>query len=86
MKREFYKGEYIICFYDKTDDELLHMFDNVRQILHFQKKEVTRQNVNQINVELCRALKGDTHFTKFLTGKVMTVHIIKVNRKEMESW
>lgn len=80
--RKFYKGRYFIVFYDKTDEVLEHMFDNVREILKFQKKEITRQNVNLINVELYRALRTKEHITKFLTGEVMRVYIIE--REEID--
>ena len=73
---KLYKGRYFIAFYDKTDQQFLYSFDNVREILQFQGKEVTRQNVNLVNVEIYRALKTDTHFTTFLTGDVMRVYII----------
>lgn len=74
---KLYKGKYFIVFYDKTDSELLYMFDNVREILAFQNKPITRQNVNLVNVELCRALKTETRFTRFLTGEVLKVFIIE---------
>lgn len=74
--RKLYKGKYFIVFYDKTDMNFLYSFDNVREILKFKKKEITRQNVNLINVELYRALKTETHFVTFLTGEVMRVYII----------
>lgn len=80
---KLYKGEYFIVFYDKTDTELLYSFDNVREILKFQGKEITRQNVNLLNVELYRALKSKEHFVRFLTGEVLRVYII--NEKENES-
>lgn len=73
---KLYKGRYFIVFYDKTDEHLLYMFDNVREILKFQNKEITRKNCNLIQVELRRALQTDTHFVRFLTGEVMRVYII----------
>ena len=76
-----YKGSFFIVFYDKTDTNLLYMFDNVREILKFQKKELTRQNINLTNVELYRALRSDTHFTRFLTGEVLRVYIINENEE-----
>lgn len=73
-----YKGEYIIVFYDKTDDYLLYMFDNVRDVLRFMNKPITRNNVTLVNTIIARALKTETHFTRFLTGEVLRVHIINV--------
>lgn len=71
-----YKGKFFIVFYDKTDRYFINMFDNVREILAYINKPITRQNINLINVELYRALKTDTHFTKMLTGEVMRVYAI----------
>lgn len=79
---KFYRGKYFIVFYDKTDSELLYMFNNVREILEFQEKEITRQNINLINVELYRALKSKEHFVRFLTGEVLRVYIIDNNEGE----
>lgn len=78
--RDFYKGKYFIVFYDKNDEQILYTFDNVREILKFQKKEVNDYNWRLINVELYRALKSDEHFVTFLTGEVMRVYII--NKEE----
>lgn len=82
---KFYKGQYFIVFYDKADMNLLYMFDNVRDILKFQKKPLTRVNINLLNVELYRALKSDTHFTRFLTGEVLRVYIINNDEDEDSS-
>ena len=78
MKNKLYKGRYSIVFYDKTDEEHLYSFDNVRQILEFQGRPITRTNINLINVELYRALKSEEHFVRFLTGEIMRVYIIDI--------
>lgn len=83
MKNErLYKEKFFIVFYDKTDTNLLYMFNNVRDILKFQGKEATRRNVNLINVELYRALRSKTHFIRFLTGEMMKVFIIEEGEEE----
>ena len=79
---KLYKGSFFIVFYDKTDEWLQYMFDNVRDILKFMGKPITRQNVMLVNNELYRALKSETHFTRFLTGEVLRVHIIKTKKEE----
>ena len=80
--RQFYKGRFFIVFYDKTGERPLHMFDNVREILKFQHKDITRKNVNYINILLYRALKSDTHFTMMLDGRVMRVYTIPIEEEE----
>lgn len=77
---KYYKGSFFIVFYDKTDEWLLYIFDNVREILQFMRKPLTRQNVNIINNEIYRALKTDTHFTRFLTGEVMRVYVMREDK------
>lgn len=80
--RQFYNGRFFIVFYDKTDEEFLYMFDNVREILQFQKQPITRQNVNLINVQLYRALRSEHHFTRLLTGEVMRVYTINIDKDD----
>ena len=77
--QKLYKGHYFIVFYDKTDEYLMYMFDNARDILKFMGKKITRNNVTEINHRIARALKTDTHFTRFLTGEVLRVYIIDTN-------
>ena len=77
-----YKGKYFIVFYDKTDEHLLYMFNNVKEILEFKRKEINRNNIILVNVELYRALKSEFHFTRFLTGDVMRVYIIEDKEEE----
>ena len=74
---KYYKGSFFIVFYDKTDEYLMYMFDNVREILKFMGRPVTKQNVNIINNELYRALKSGTHLTRFLNNEILRVYIIK---------
>jgi hypothetical protein len=74
--RSLYKGRFFLVFYDKSDENLKYMFDNVRDILKFMGQEVTRLNVNRVNVELYRALSSKEHFCRFLTGEVLRVYMI----------
>lgn len=74
--KKLYKGKYFLAFYDRFDENLEYIFDNVRDILKFIGKEVTRQNVNIINVELYRALSSEEHFCRFLTGELLRVYMI----------
>ena len=80
--RKYYKGRYFIIFYDETDEIPMYIFNNTKEILTFQKKAITNQNVNQVNVEMYRALKTDTHFTRFLTGKLLRVYIIDLKGED----
>ena len=82
MADKFYKNKGFLAFYDEQGENILYMFDNVRQILEFQRKPATKGNVNLLNVELYRALRSDTHNIKFLTGEKMKVYVIDVNEEE----
>lgn len=81
MARAHYKGQYFIVFYDEADEELLYMFDNAREILLYQKKPITKNNINLVNVELYRALKRKDHLTRFLNGEWMKIYIIENNEE-----
>ena len=79
---KYYKGKYFIVFYDSLDNELKYMFDNVREIVRFQGKELTKQNLNLVQVELYRALRSKRHVTRFLTGEILRVYIIDLEEGE----
>ena len=81
--KKLYKDKYFIVFYDKNDERLLYTFDNVKEILNFQKKEINPYNIRLLNIELYRALKSDEHFITFLTGEVMRVYIITDKEEEI---
>lgn len=74
---KYYKGSYFIVFYDSSDEIFRYMFDNAREILEFMGKPITRQNVNIVNNELYRALRTESHITRFLNNEVLRVYIIK---------
>ena len=75
-KLKLFKKRYLIVFYDKTDEVLLYLFDNITERLKYQGKEITQQNINNIKIDLYRALKTKEHFVRFLTGEVMRVYLI----------
>ena len=79
---KYYKNKYFIVFYDKTDENLQYIFNNVKDILKFKNKEINKQNINLLNVELYRALNSEFHFTRCLNGEVMRVYIINVEEDE----
>lgn len=80
---KYYKGSFIIVFYDREDLYIEYTFDNVREILKFIGKPINRTNVNIINNELYRALKSESHLTRFLTGDMMKVYIVKTGRGKL---
>ena len=77
-RHNFYKGKFLIVFYDEEDENLKFMFDNVREILKYQKKEINRKNVNRINIEIYLALRKEGHFTRMLNGERLRVYLINL--------
>lgn len=73
-----YHGRFFLVFYDESDEQLLYIFDNCREILKFQNKEITRENINAINFYLFKALSRENHYCRFLTGKPMRVYLIDI--------
>ena len=82
MTRKYYKGRYNIAFYSKND-ELLYVFNNLREICQFNNLECNRQNLQYLKLLLYKALKRESHSTKIL-GKKMKVFIIDITEDEEE--
>ena len=80
--RKLYKGSSFIVFYDYSDEKIKYIFDNVREILKFQHKECTRQNVNLVNVNIYLALRKQGHLSRFLNGELLRVYIINLEGEE----
>lgn len=72
-----YKKRFLIAFYDEKGENFIEVFANVREILVYQGKEITRQNVNYLNIHLYRALNWYDHRTSILNGKKMTVWLVE---------
>lgn len=77
-KPRYFKGRYMISFYDASDDVLIAMFDNIKEICTYKNKEFNEKNYTLIKVELYRALKRSDHCTWMLNGRLMHVYLIDV--------
>ena len=73
---KYYRGKYLIVFYDNDDETLLYEFDNIYSILDFKQLEHTSQNIKTMQCDLMRALQWREHKTHCLTGKPMYVYIV----------
>lgn len=82
--QRYFKGRYIIVFYDASDEEMLHMFDNIHDICKFRKLEYSPVTYNLIKIELYRALKRPDHRTTMLTGVKMHVYLVDILEEESE--
>jgi len=76
QKEKYYKKRYMICFYDANDEFILYQFDNINQILRFQRKEVNKKNANYIAIQIYKSQQRKNHFCKFLNGQPMTCQLI----------
>lgn len=73
-----YKGKYVILFYEKDDDTLKYMFDNIRQICKELRWEINRKNMNYIQVDINRSLKRQNHQTNLFRGQCLKVYIVDI--------
>lgn len=75
-KHRYYRGKYLIVFYNSDNDSLLYEFDNVIEILDYKGLEHTPQNIKTMQCNLMRALKWRNHRTHCLNGKLMYVYLV----------
>lgn len=81
-KVKYYKKKYCIVFYDEDGEFIEYMFDNIYEILRFQKKPITKNNVYLLRTEIYRALKSKNHVVRFLNGKKLILDIVDMNVDE----
>ena len=81
---KYYKGRYLINFYDEDDEWEVRSFNNIKEICAYKKLEINLKNYTLIKVELYRALKRPTHKTRRLDGTLMHVHLIDLIDDEDE--
>lgn len=75
---KFYKGAFLIAFYDIDDNELMYLFDNVNEVLKFMKKPQTPENLQLVRTEIYRGLRRKDNFTRFLTGEILKIFLINI--------
>jgi len=79
-KKPLYKGRYSLAFYN-MNDEIVKVFDNIREIVAYLEKPCTRANTQYIKLLLYRALKRESHIT-YLLGSKMRVYMIDLNEED----
>lgn len=79
-----YKGHYHIAFYDKSGENFINIFSTVRDILSYQGKEITRTNVNKLNIQIFRAINWYNHRTTLLDGTMMTIWLVPADEDDEE--
>ena len=78
-KRKYYKDKYVIVFYDETDNFIVGMFDNIKQICEYKKMDITLKSYNLVKIELYRSLNKQNGSTRMLNGKKMYIHLMDKN-------
>lgn len=75
-----YKNKYCIVFYDITGEEFKFLFNNVREILEFQHKKVTKDSMQKMNNKLYYIFKKgiDDNICTFLNGEKLRVYLIDI--------
>lgn len=82
MQNNLYKGRYAFAFYDKTDEFLIDIIDNARDICIRRGIEPTRKNMVCIHKAICIAIKSGK-MTEVYDGKTkMNIHLIDVSEEE----
>lgn len=72
---DFYKGHYILAFYDESDEYIRYVFDNCREIAQYIGRKTDRRTINELNVRIFRAIKYDS-IVRFINNEKLRVHII----------
>lgn len=79
MKTEkLYKNKYVIAFYERDDDTLKYVFDNLTEVCKELGLEVNRKNMNRIQVDIYRSLRRKNHQTNIFRGQCMKVYLVDV--------
>lgn len=71
-----YKGHYLIAFYDKSGEDFIAVFNNIREILQYKKIEVSRDNVKLYAQYIYYAINNNNHNTRMLNGTAMTIWLV----------
>ncbi len=82
-KIKYFKGRYVIAFYDAGDEYLETVFDNIHQICKYKNLDTSPASYNLVKIELYRALKRPGNRTTML-GKVMRVHLVDILEEKHE--
>lgn len=70
----YYRGKFFIVFYENDDETFFRCFDNVREILKYQREEmkkdieINQKTVRTLNIALYHALRREDHTTHMLGG------------------
>lgn len=75
-----YKNKYVIAFYEKDDDTLAFLVDNLYEVCQKLGWEVNRKNMNYIQVDIYRSLRRSNHQTNLFKGKCYKVYVVDITQ------
>ena len=76
--KPYYKNHYFIAFYDKDDETLVYMFNNIYEVARELGVEPTKKNMNRISVDIFRSVRRWNHHTNLFRGRCLRVYIIDI--------
>lgn len=85
----YYKGKFFFVFYEEDDETFFNCFNNVKEILTFQKQvmkknvEINQKTTRAMNIALYHALKREDHNTRIF-GKTKKVYLVDITEEEQQ--
>lgn len=73
-----------IVLYDKSDENLIDIFDNRLQLCKFLKLDPSPQNLSYISVKIYKAMHRQTHWVRFRGGELYRLYLIDLENEEEE--
>lgn len=79
---KLYKGKYVLVFYEKDDDTLKYLFNNLREVCEKLGWEINRRNMNRIQVDIYRSLRRPNHQTNLFRRQCLKVYIVDITEED----
>lgn len=77
-----YKKKYIIAIYDRDDETLKYLFNNLTEMCKELGWEVNRKNMNRIQVNMYRALKRPDHRLNLFRSQGYRAYIVDITEDD----
>lgn len=81
QKESYYRGRYVIVFYEKDDDTFKFMFNNIRELCKYLGWELNKRNLNRLQVNIFRSLQRYNHQTNLFKGQCLKVYIVDITEE-----
>lgn len=77
-----YKKKYVIAIYERDDETLKYLFNNLTELCEALGWEVNRKNMNRIQVNMYRALKRPNHQFNLFRHQGYRVYIVDITEDD----